>query len=630
MRRMLAVLLAVGLLAGCAAAEGTPVELRVGNPTPMRGEFFTELWGNSTSDDDVRALLHGYDLVHWKDADGQFGVNPTVVRAFAAMENAAGDRTYVIVLHDDLRYSDGSPVTAWDYAFTWLLELSPEVRAIGGRPLHGDQFAGSAAYAAGEAKELAGVRVTAERTMTVTVRHEALPFFYELGLLMCTPSPVSVIAPGVRVKDDGNGVYLANEDESAAEPVYTAELLRKTLLDPESGYLYHPAPVTGPYTLAAWDGTTAEFEINPFYKGNAEGKKPTIRRLRYTTAENADAADRLADGTFGLLNKVTEKDAIEAGLRLRDAGLAAVSSYPRTGLSYIGFACERKTVAEKAVRQAIAWCLDRDALTAEYTGSYGTRVDGYFGIGQWMYRLITGAVKPPVREPEEGDEAAKAAYEEALAAYDALSLDGLTRYTADTARARALLDGDGWTLNAAGVREKELDGETVTLDLTMVYPEGNDIPVWLEKEFVPKLAEAGIRLEMKPLPMADLLTGWYRQAERDADLIYMGSNFDPVFDPAAHLAAGEEHAPGWNFTGWEDESLYALADDMRHTQPGDVIGYMRKWIAFQERLNEQLPLLPLYGNLYFDFYTPVLYDYDIAGYPTWGDTIVEARLADGP
>ena len=54
------VLLATQCLALAEEAEGTVYEnLTVGNPTPMRGEFFTEMWGNATSDIDVRALLHG-------------------------------------------------------------------------------------------------------------------------------------------------------------------------------------------------------------------------------------------------------------------------------------------------------------------------------------------------------------------------------------------------------------------------------------------------------------------------------------------------------------------------------------------------------------------------------------------
>ena len=42
-----------------------PEELIVGHPTVTKGDFFTELFGNDTADIDVRALIHGYNLVNW-------------------------------------------------------------------------------------------------------------------------------------------------------------------------------------------------------------------------------------------------------------------------------------------------------------------------------------------------------------------------------------------------------------------------------------------------------------------------------------------------------------------------------------------------------------------------------------
>ena len=42
-----------------------PEELIVGHTTETKGDFFTEMFGNNTADIDVRALLHGYNLVDW-------------------------------------------------------------------------------------------------------------------------------------------------------------------------------------------------------------------------------------------------------------------------------------------------------------------------------------------------------------------------------------------------------------------------------------------------------------------------------------------------------------------------------------------------------------------------------------
>ena len=61
---------------------------------------------------------------------------------------------------------------------------------------------------------------------------------------------------------------------------------------------------------------------------------------------------------------------------------------------------------------------------------------------------------------------------------------------------------------------------------------------------------------------------------------------------------------------------------MCETEPSDALGFVQKWITFQEQLSEMLPLLPVYSNVYYDFYTSDLMNYDIIRYITWGDAIV--------
>ena len=630
MKRLISLLLAMLMFFAAAVAEApaeeqaapVPDRLTVGNTTAMRGEFFTSLWGNSTSDIDVRDLLHGYNLIMWDGENGMFREDPSVVKSIVATQNEEGDQNFTLLLYDDLKYSDGTAITAWDYAFSYLLTMAPEVAEIGGTPRHMEHFLGYKEYISGQAAALKGVRVTADDMLVVTISHEYLPFFYEMGLLSCNPYPISVIAPGVTVRDNGDGVYLDNADRTVHEPLFTAELLRKTILDPETGYMSHPSVVSGPYTLTSWDGKTAQFAINSYYKGNAAGEKPTIPTLIYTLSKNETEVDDLVSGRFDLLNKVTRTDVITNGLaQIADGKNIGMSNYPRCGLSYISFACEKATVSSATVRQAIIRCLDRQQLTEEYTGNYGLLVNGYYGIGQWMYGVVTGTIAPPVDPPEnENDPTAQAEYLEQIAAYEELNLENLTEYTLDTETAATLLEQDGWILNSEGLREK--DG--VILDLKLVYPEGNRIAEYLGNTFRENLAQAGIRLTINPLPMGELLSHWYQQTERDEDMIFLASNFDLLFDPAAYFNEDGE----WAFTGLTDEKLYEEAMAMRKTKSGDVLTYVRHWITFQERFNEILPMIPLYSNIYFDFYTKYLRNYNINQDATWGEAIVGAYLSE--
>lgn len=628
LKRFAACLMALALLMSCTAlgeeTSETPAydSLTVGSTTQMQGEFFTQAWGNATSDTDVRDLLHGYNLVRWDAAEGCFRTDESVVSGFSVGETAEGDRSYIVVLNHNLYYSDGTQITAWDYAFSFLLRISPEMKELGAAADDCPYLYGWNDYISGREKALAGIRVTAEDTLTITVHHDYLPFFYELGWLSCKPYPIHVIAPGVSVRDDGAGVYLANKDPEATETVFTAELLKKTVCDPESGYRSHPSVVSGPYTLASWDGTTATFEINPYFKGDFEGKKPLIQHLTYTLTTNETMMEELQTGKLGLLNKVTDTQAIQQGIGAVGSGAAGFSNYPRLGLSYISFCCEKDTVSSQAVRQAIAWCLDRDQVVQDYTGNFGLRADGYYGIGQWTYEILNGTLAYPVNEEDDPETAAAYAEE-----WEALSLEGLTVYSADPAKAAELLEADGWKLNEQGIREKETGGEKVTLDLTLVYPAGSRMGEMLKTLLIPNLEEAGIRLTLQEAEMPDLLAMYYRQVPRENDMFFLASNFDLVFDPSNGFET-ENGIPTWRNTGCADETLYSLASDMRKTTPGDTLAYCKKWVEFQKRFNEVLPMLPLYSNVYFDFYTPALHDYVIQQNVGWGQAILGASLYD--
>ena len=288
---LLAVLLAGSMLpltalAEDAAAEETeeteepeiifPDELIVGNPTITRGDFFTEMFGNDTADIDVRALIHGYNLVNWDQSQGVYVIDESVVENLLVTTDVSGNKTYYFSLFEDLYYSDGTPITAWDYAFSLLLMMSREIEEIGGKIYRSEHILGSAAYLQGAVPYLQGVAVLDEHQLAITLDAEFLPYFFEPGLLLCVPYPISEIAPGCKVYaggevDLGNGygygVWIGNADPAVTEPVFTAELLQKTILDPETGYNSHPKVVSGPYRLLSWDGVTGHFEINEYYKG---------------------------------------------------------------------------------------------------------------------------------------------------------------------------------------------------------------------------------------------------------------------------------------------------------------------------------------------------------------------------
>ena len=660
MKRLIALLLAgimlLGLIPALAeeefpeepeateTAEPTPTEvpypdrnyeeLVVGNPTPMDGKFFTGMWGNSTTDIDVRTLVNSYYLTTWAYDTGIFHANPIVVDgAIVVVDDNDNTRSYVFQLHDDLYYSDGSKITAWDYAFSVLIQAAPEVAELGGQPMDLSYLDGYEEYVTGEVPYFSGVRVLSDLMIEFKIKAEYLPYFFELFRLGFLPYPIEEIAPGCKVYDDGNGIYIGNANPNVTERIFTKELLEAMVMDPENGYLSHPTVGSGPYRMTSWDGEVATFEINPYFKGNEEGYLPTIPKLRFTLAKNEDMIEKLEADEFQLLNKVVRKDSIMKGQQLVGTGLFTVSNYPRIGLSFIVFTPDMPALQEQNVRKAIAYCMDKQQLTDEYTAAFGLSMDGLIGIGQWMYGMVNGTEDFPVDLPENPTPAEQKKYEETIEEWKALSLDGVKKYNLDVNQAVKLLEENGWKMNENGepfdpkkdeVRCKRIDGELVKLDLTCAYPETNVMAESMSTLFVPYLKEAGIRLTLIPMTMKELLRSYNDKDVEHIDMFYLGDDFNIEFDPQLFFLAGDPNAPEEDTLAWAHSQMAEYARLMCETEPSDALSFVKKWIIFQEELSDLLPLIPVYSNVYFDFYTIDLQFYDILKYITWGDAIVPA------
>ena len=652
MKRLIAIIAAGILLLGMltAFAEDRPEvtegpvlsypdrnyeELVVGNPTPMDGKFFTGMWGNATTDIDVRTLVHSYYLTIWGYDTGFFRANPVTVAGLSVTEDAKQYRKYRFQLADDLFYSDGTRITAWDYAFSVLFQIAPEISELGGLPMDLSYLEGYEEYVSGKVPYLSGVRVTDDLKIEFSVKPEALPYFFELYRLGFLPYPIHEIAPGCQVFDDGSGVYIGNEDPDVIEKIFSSELLQKTVMDQDSGYLSHPTVGSGPYVLTSWDGQTCTFEINPYFKGNSEGFTPSIPKLRFTLAENDTMIDKLEADEFQLLNKVVRRDVIEKGIGLVSSGKGyTLTNYPRIGLSFIVFTPDSPALQEQDVRQAINFCMDKDAMREDYTHLYGITMDGLIGIGQWMYGMVMGTEEYPETLPENPTQEEEEEYNQKISEWKALSLDGLKHYELDVNKAVRLLDGNGWTMNTEGrrfqagrdeVRCKKIRGELITLELTCAYPKDNIMAASMEEYFVPFLKEAGIKLTLIPMEMKELLRAYNDRDIENIDMFYLGDDFNIEFDPQLFFLAGDPDAAKEDTLAWAHAQMAEYARLMCETVPSDALGFVRKWITFQEKLSDLLPLIPVYSNVYYDFYTSDLMNYDIIKYITWGDAIVPAN-----
>ncbi len=604
-------------LAGCVPAalgEDVPVKtesaLVVGSLTPMSGGFFTDMWGNNSSDMDVRAMVHGYATVAWVK-DGDFVIDSTTVKEVECTDDSSGNRTYAFTLNDQLQYNDGTPILARDYVFAVLLRSSPQVVALGGMNQAFNHLVGFEAFEKG--KPFTGVRLLDERKFSLTIKRTSLPYFYEMQMVNIEPAPVDIIAPGFDVVDTGDGATIAPLSADGPQTL-EPELLASTLLDPQTGYASHPQRICGPYQLQAYDAQKHEaiFVRNPNYLGNYEGQKPEIEQVTFVPVKPESMFEDLASGRVDLLNKVTEGNAITQGMQMAAEGQCSNQNYPRAGLNMLAFACELGPTQSQSVRQAIAMTIDEQELCTEHLQGYGIPVYGYYGLGQWMSQEWMK------NNPD--------------------ALLELCLYSFDTYEAAKLLEDDGWIYqengelydaSKGGVRyRKQGKGEFERLVLRCALPEDGTLSPYVQEKLTANLTAIGADIQCEELPFPELLKQYYRQTERTYHIMLLATNFQYVFDPYYTFSEEDLYQGVHNTTGIRDKKLMKLTESMRRVAPGDREAYLTKWMDFQKQWAQDLPMAPLYSNVYFDFFRSDLQNYLINASNTWAAALLYSYLGE--
>ena len=596
---MLAIMMLLGLLPAATGEVVTKYDhLTVETGTAFSGNFFSEVLGNNVSDQDVRNLIHGYNLVNWDSATGSYQFNPRLIAAASVTEDGTG---YIIALREDLTYNDKTPITAKDYVFSLLLLASPELEEAAGSRADFSRILGGKAYQEGTAFELSGVRLLGDYLFSLSLDPKFLPYFYQLKALDISPMPLSVIAPDCDVRDDGRGAYIDGD--------FSADLLEDTLMNPLDGYITYPKVTCGPYMLTEYTGRSVVLDINPQYIGDRDGTLPSIPRIIFQQGDPDKAISDVFDGKADLVVRCVREEQISAGLDLARSVDFSMDAYSRPGVSFISFCAEKGATADVSVRQALRMCLDREKLTELYTKAYGITVDGMYGIGQWMYLITNGTLVPEEGEEEEWAD---------------LNLDGIRKYEFNPPAAEQLLEENGWEVDRSGLLSKAINGQNVDLSLKLIYPEGNGAGPLLDEVFTPYLQTIGIELTIEAVPMPELLRKYYRQEERDCDMILLGTNFGDLYDPS-----GEYDEQGTSsLTGITDPELRELAVNMRETEPGNTAEYCRRWLRYQERLAEIAANIPLYSDAYFDFHISALQWYAPERTGSWSKAITGAILSD--
>ncbi len=203
---------------------------------------------------------------------------------------------YEFVLKRDLKFSDGSPVTASDFKWSWERALKPSTGSNHAPEVFG-LISGASGVISGENEELAGVEAVDDRTLLVTLSEPSAVFPYLIA------DPVAAVLKRENVQNWGINFADRFRLRSASEPLATE---------------FEELPVgTGPFKIALFDFERAELvlERNDYYHKGA----PFLDGVEFVTdlfeerggqmVANFDRAfeDGLIDWTFGSTNTATNE-----------------------------------------------------------------------------------------------------------------------------------------------------------------------------------------------------------------------------------------------------------------------------------------------------------------------------------
>ena len=576
-------------------------QMVIGSINQVINEFYDTGFSTSETNYNMYDLIHGgYDTVVFSK-EGEFQYNDTVVASHEETENEDGTKTYTVTINDGLVWSDGTPITAKDYVFAILLENSDEMAGVDGYPCNtGYSYVGYDEWLDGSADAFAGVHLVDDMTYSLTVKAEELPYHYDITYATLRPRPLHVIAPECDVEDTENGATITGE--------FATELLQETINNVETGYRYNPKVTCGPYLFDNFDEASqqATLKANPEFVGDYRGVKPSIETLVIKTVSSDTMMNELESGSVDLLYSCSGGDTINAGLDLVEEGKAADTTYMRNGYGKIQFDCSVFPTDSQNVRQAIAYCLDRNEFARQYTGGYGSVVHSFYGLAQWEYQDSVEWIN-----------------------------ENLNTYEMNVEEAKKLLEEDGWNLNAdgtpysgTGTRYKEVDGELKPLVITWCNSEGNPVSELLATMLPETMAEAGMELQATTTDFATLQNGILHAGDTMYNMYNLATGFATANSPWYYFSSDEAWMGNYNTNWIADEELNDAVMPLKSIPYEDSEAWLEAWQNFIKVWNEKLPDVPLYSDEYYDFYSTRVQGWENTATWGWQNAVLDAWVSE--
>lgn len=308
--------------------------LIVGTTAP-EGKF-NPIYASSVYDGYVNSLVFSALI----SADAQGNPIPDVAEKW---EISPDGKTYTFYLKKGVKFSDGKELTAKDVAFTYTALCDPKYD--GPRQDAVDALLGYEEYNKGNAKEVSGIKVIDDYTISFTLKKVKASAIWNFSY-------------GILSKD-----YYGFE-KGGFQKI-------KDLFGKPMG--------SGPYIFKQYKaGQEVDFERNPnYFKGEP--------KIPYVIMKATNSQTNIQELISGGIDADTVAANPENAQMIKSAGFLTQQLYPRNGYYYLGLNLRNDMFKDKRVRQALMYGLNRQGFNDAFYKGYGTNCNAPISPVSWAY-----------------------------------------------------------------------------------------------------------------------------------------------------------------------------------------------------------------------------------------------------
>lgn len=347
-KRILALILSVMMLVGVMAACGTNETTEPSAENTGNGEALDlavclasepqtiDPALNSAVDGGIMTSHFFEGLMKWvDDGKGNATLTEGQAKSYEKVVNEDGTVTYTFTLRDDIKWSDGKPVTAEDFVYSWQRLADPKTAADYNYMLQ--LVKGYSDIADGKAEpSTLGISAPDEKTVEITIESDA-NYFIEICAFPAT----------YPVRKD---VIEANGDQWTFDP---------------ATYISN-----GPFKMSEWkhNAYIKAIPSDTYYDADKTGPNSITFQL------TDDATALLSAFQSGTLQFIEEVPVDEVPSLVASGDLVIV---PQFGTYYISFNNQKAPFDNALVREAFSLAIDRNFIVNNVTQTGQLPADGF-------------------------------------------------------------------------------------------------------------------------------------------------------------------------------------------------------------------------------------------------------------